>query len=137
MDSEKRKIFILLGSIRDPLHFFKKMFIPNDSKESVGAKSLEIPWVVTGRGVGSPRKSQLVPLRVSAALSVTGAERTSPGMASGLSPVTRLHKQSSLPPGLGGNGGGKRSLLRAARRARHHEGGRTVSIRKSWSHTWY
>lgn len=33
-------------------------------------------------------------------------------MASGLSPVTRPHKQSSLPPGLGGNGGAKGSLLR-------------------------
>lgn len=74
--------------------------------------------------------------KVSVALSVTGAERTSPGTASGLSPTTRPHKQSSLPPGLGGNGGGKGSLLRAAQRARHHEGGRTVSIRKSWSHTW-
>lgn len=48
----------------------------------------------------------------SLAFSVTGAERTSPGMASGLSPVTRPHAQSSLPPGLGGRGGAKESLLR-------------------------
>lgn len=40
--------------------------------------------------------------KVLVALSVTGAERTSPGVASGLSPMTRPHKQSSLPPALGG-----------------------------------
>lgn len=73
---------------------------------------------MAGRGVGRlSENSQLVPLRgygwkVIAALSVTGAERTSPGMASGLSPMTRPHKESSLPPGLGGNGGEKESLLR-------------------------
>lgn len=73
---------------------------------------------MAGRGVGRlSENSQLVPLggygwKVIAALSVTGAERTSPGMASGLSPMTRPHKESSLPPGLGGNGGAKESLLR-------------------------
>lgn len=73
---------------------------------------------MVGRGVRRvSEKSQLVPLRgyswkVLVALSVTGAERTSPGMASGFSPVTRPHKQSGLPPGLGGNGGTKGSLLR-------------------------
>lgn len=51
-DSEKSKICILLGSIRDPLYFFYfKGVIPNYSKASVGAKSPEIPWVVAGRGV--------------------------------------------------------------------------------------
>ncbi|XP_043737015.1 uncharacterized protein LOC122680109 [Cervus elaphus] len=53
--------------------------------------------------LGLPRPPELgYGWKVLVALSVTGAERTSPGVASGLSPVTRPHKQSSLPPGLGG-----------------------------------
>lgn len=75
--------------MRSPVLFFFKGVIPNYIEASVGAESLQIPWVVAGRGVGSQRKSQLVPLRgygwrVLVALSVSGAERTSPGMASGL-----------------------------------------------------
>lgn len=59
-DSEKPKICILLGSIRDPLYFFFfKGVIPNYSKASVGAKSLEIPWVVAGRGVSENLNSCL------------------------------------------------------------------------------
>lgn len=63
--TEKSKIFILLGSIRDPLYFFFfKGIIPKFSKAVLGAESLEIPWVVAGRGVGRvSKKPQLVPLR--------------------------------------------------------------------------
>lgn len=88
---------------------FLKVLSPNQSKYWGGVSAN-----TSGGGEeGSPapgNPSQLPPLRgggrrVLVAFSVTGAERTSPGMASGLSPMTRPHWQSSLPPGQGGNGG--------------------------------
>lgn len=138
-DSEKPTVFILSGSIREPLYFFLRCY-PSYSKASVGARSSGIPWVAAGRGVWSQRKPHLVPLgvcgwRVLVALSVAAAERTSPGMAGGLSPTTRPHKQQSSS-WAGWKRRRKESLLRTARRARHRKGGRTVSIRKLWSHTW-
>lgn len=109
--TEKSKIFILLGSIRDPLYlFFFKGIIPKFSKAVLGAESIRN--TLGGGREGSQESQRKISTHASQGLrleslgcilSVTGAERTSPGMASGLSPMTRPHKQSSLPPGLGGN----------------------------------
>lgn len=117
--TEKSKIFILLGSIRDPLYLFLKRCYPQIQQSSVGGKVIRN--TLGGGREGSRESQQKISTHASqglrleslgCTLSVTGAERTSPGMASSLSPMTRPHKQSSLPPGLGGNWGAKGSLLR-------------------------
>lgn len=72
--------------------------------------------MVTGRGVRTQRKSQLVPLGLTSAkcrlhfLSLVQKER--PQERTVALRLWQGHTNSSLPPGRGGNGGGKESLLR-------------------------
>lgn len=142
-DSEKPKILILLGSIRDPLYFFfLKVLSPTTSKQVSGPSRYKyLGWWQGGEsGVSENLNSCLSGVTAGESwlhfLSLVQKERPQEWPAA-FSPVTRPHKQSSLPPGPGGNGGGKGNLLRTARRARHREDGRTARIRRSWSHTWY
>lgn len=129
---------ILLGSIRDPLYFFFLRYYPQIQQSKCWGRVIRN--TSGGSREGSQDSQPKISTRAFQGLRLESlgctfchcAERTSPGTASGLSPVTRPHKQSSSS-----SWAGWKACSGTARRARHREDGRTVSIRKSWSHTWY
>lgn len=107
-DSEKPKVFILLGSIRDPLHFFFfKDVYPQRQQSTWGGQVVRNTLGGDSEGSREPAKiSARAPQGFGCAF-CPWCRKNVPRMASGPAPVTRPHKPSSLPPGRVGTEAGR------------------------------
>lgn len=144
--TEKSKIFILLGSIRDPLYlFFFLRYYPQIQQSSVGGRVIR-NTLGGGRwgGVRSvSQKSQLMPLRgyswkvlVAHFLSLVQKERPQEWPVA-FRPWQGHTNRAVFLLGWVETEARREACSGTAQRARHRKDRRMVGIRKLWFHTWY